>query len=489
MAGASPPGCRMASRTTLNAANLEGLGARRLAELLIEICAGNTAVRRRLRLELAAAESAEEVARVVRDRLATIGRSRASLDWRKRRDLAADLELHRKAIVERVADTAEALELMWQLTELANPTLARCDDMDGTLMGVFCAGVENLGAIAFDAATDPRKLADRAFEAAIRNHYGQYNDLVGVLAPALGQEGLERLKQRTIEYSKAPLARPAGGRRSTTEQQSSGTVDEDEFDKKVRRATARLILQAVADAEGDVDAFIAQHDEGARKVPVFAARIGRRLLAAGRAEEALEALDAAGRGGHSDPIWHEFDWEDARIDALETLGRRDEAQTMRWRCFELCLSETHLRAYLKRLPDFEDMEAEERALDHALGFEDRLEALSFLLAWPALDRASRLVIERTQDIDGAMHEVLVPAADALAAKYPLAATLVLRAMIEFTLGSGRSKRYDRAARQLTDCSALSSNVGDFGELETHEAFETRLRREHGRKESFWSLMG
>ena len=188
-------------------------------------------------------------------------------------------------------------------------------------------------------------------------------------------------------------------------------------------------------------------------------------------------------------MWREFDWEDARIDALEALGRRDEAQRMRWRCFELCLSEPHLRAYLKRLPDFEDMEAEERALDHALGFRDGLEALSFLVSWPALDRASRLVMERTQEIDGAMHEVLAPVADALAAKHPLAATLVLRAMIEFTLGSGRSKRYDRATRQLTDCSALWSNVGDFGEFETHEAFEARLRREHGRKESFWSRFG
>ena len=479
----------MASKTTFNAANLEGLGARRLAELLSDISAGNTAVRRRLRLELAAAESAEEVARVVRDRLARMSRSRASLDWRKRRDLAADLELHRKAIVERVTDTAEALQLMWQLTELANPTLARCDDMDGTVMGVFCAAVEDLGTIALDAATDPRRLADRAFEAATRNHYGQYNDLVGILSPALGQEGLEHLKQRTIEYSKAPLARPAGGDRGKTEQQSRRTVHEDEFSERGRRGTVRLILQAIADAEGDVDAFIAQHDEKARKVPVFAARIGRRLLAAGRAQEALEALDAAGRGGHSDPIWHEFDWEDARIDALEALGRRDEAQQMRWRCFELCLSEPHLRAYLKRLPDFEDLEAEERALGHALGFHDGLEALSFLVSWPALDRASRLVIERTQDIDGALHEVLAPAADALAAKHPLAATLVLRAMIEFTLGSGRSKRYDRAARQLTDCSALSSNVGDFGGIETHEAFEARLRREHGRKESFWRRFG
>ena len=43
----------MATKTTLNAKNLEALGTRRLAELLIEISTGSAAHKRRLRLELA----------------------------------------------------------------------------------------------------------------------------------------------------------------------------------------------------------------------------------------------------------------------------------------------------------------------------------------------------------------------------------------------------------------------------------------------------
>ena len=42
----------MVVKKTLNAKNLEALGAERLAELLIEISAGNAAAKRRLRLEL-----------------------------------------------------------------------------------------------------------------------------------------------------------------------------------------------------------------------------------------------------------------------------------------------------------------------------------------------------------------------------------------------------------------------------------------------------
>ena len=84
---AMPPGCDMASKKALNPRNLEALGAERPAELLIQISTGKSAARRLLRLELAGAEGTAELAREVRHRLATIGRSRAILDWRKARDL------------------------------------------------------------------------------------------------------------------------------------------------------------------------------------------------------------------------------------------------------------------------------------------------------------------------------------------------------------------------------------------------------------------
>jgi hypothetical protein len=64
----------LGSKKTLNAKNLEALGAERLAGLLIEISTGSAAAKRRLRLELAGAESPREVAKEVRKRLATITR-------------------------------------------------------------------------------------------------------------------------------------------------------------------------------------------------------------------------------------------------------------------------------------------------------------------------------------------------------------------------------------------------------------------------------
>ena len=481
----------MASKRTLNAANLEVLGARRLAELLVGIASGNRAARRRLRLELAADGGPEALADEMRERLATIGRARAFLDWRKRRDLAVDLEIHRETIAGRLAeaDAAEALELMWRLTELANPTRERCEDDEGKVIAVFRAAVADLGEIARAVgsdtrAADPLRLADRAFEAATGNRFGQYDDLIAVLAPALGREGLERLKARTIEFANEPKAKRAGRNRSPP---AGRVAEEDRIAEYERRHVVQAILRDVADAEGDVDAYIANCEAESRKVREVAAGIGSRLLKAGRAEEALAALKEAGSDCHG---WtpRDFDWEDARIDALEALGRADDAQRVRWGCFERSLSAPHLRAYLRGLPDFDDMEAEEKALDHVLGFSDGPEALSFLVSWPALSRASRLVLERLEDIQGAGDVILAPAADALSADHPLAATMVLRAMIEAILRRGWSKYYKRAARCLLDCAGLSSRIRDYGVHESHEAFETRLRREHGRKESFWSLL-
>jgi hypothetical protein len=52
----------MAGKRTLNAKNLQTLGAAALAELLIEVSAGNALIQRRLRLALAAAGGAEGAA-------------------------------------------------------------------------------------------------------------------------------------------------------------------------------------------------------------------------------------------------------------------------------------------------------------------------------------------------------------------------------------------------------------------------------------------
>jgi hypothetical protein len=477
----------MAVKKALNAKNLEALGAERLAELLIEISAGDAAAKRRLRLELAGTQSPAEVAREIRKRLTTIARSRSFVDWQNRRALVDDLETQRRAIVDQLAktDPAEALDLMWRFLALANSIFERCDDSSGTVIGIFHVAANDLAEIAKVANADPEKLADHAFEALIENNYCQYDDLISALSPALGQEGLERLKHRMIALSNEPAQKPPGKERRKIGWASSGPIYEDEIADQHRASVIRSALKDIADAQGDIDSFIAQYDDRTRKVPRIAAEIARRLLVAGRTEEAWRVIEAT---EHTRKGWPDFEWEDARIDALDALGHGKDAQAARWSCFERSLSASHLRAYLERLPDFDDVEAEGRALDYAQGYKGLLQALSFLVSWPALDRAASLVIKRAEELDGDHYEILTPAANALAGKHPLAATLLLRAMIDFSLDQGKSSRYGHAARHLLECGSIASSIQDFGRFETHEAYVDRLRAKHGKKSSFWSLV-
>jgi len=477
----------MASKKTLTTENLESLGARRLAELLMEIAEGDAATKRRLRLELTAREAPEALGAEVRKRLTQIARAGSFVDWHKMRDLTADLEAQRSAIIDKVAkhDAAEALDLMWRFMSLAKSVYGRCDDSNGIVGEVFSAACCDLGPLAQAAKPDPIALADRVFAGLNENDYGQYDGLIETLSSSLGAKGLNHLKERFIELSKTPVEVPPSNERKVIGWGSGGATYADEITARRRERITRFALQEIADAQGDVDSFIEQYDEKTRKVPGIAVEIAGRLLAAGRAEEALSTIDAA---KHRQPDWPDLDWEGARIDALEALGRGDEAQAARWSCFERTLSETHLRAYLKRLPDFDDIDAVERALDHAERHTSLLQALAFLVSWPALDRAARLVTRRAVELDGDHYEFLAPAAEALAAKHPLAATLALRAMITFTLTKARSKRYRHAARHLAECESLASAIKEFGTFETHAAFAARLKAEHGRKSGFWGLV-
>jgi len=482
----------LASKKTLNAKNLEELGAVRLAQLLMEVSTGNAAAKRRLRLELAGAQSPAEVAREIDKRLNTIRRSSSFVDWQKRKSLTDDLATQRHAIVEHVAqaDPGEGLALMWRFLGLANSVFDRCDDSSGTVSGIFHEAVEDLAAMAAQANIKSEALADTVYDALEQNHYGQYDDLISALASVLGEAGLKRLRKRIEKLAQKPIVKPADGERVEIGWSSRGAIYQDEIEGRRRESTVRLALMEIADAMGDVEGFIAQYDEQTRRAPRIAAEIADRLLAANRPLDALVILDNSQQNNSAGSRydWPDFRWIDSRIAVLEALGRGDEAQQMRWSCFERSLSAEHLRAYLKRLPDFDDIDAETRAFEHAENYSSVLGALSFLVSWPALDRAANLVIKQFEKIDGDHYEILSPAADALSAKYPLAASLVLRAMIDFTLIHARSKRYKHAARHFLECASLARQIPDYGELESHADYETKLRNLHGRKSGFWSMV-
>src|SRR5205085_2755356 len=215
--------------------------------------------------------------------------------WQGTKDLANDLDTQRRAIIEKVAkaDPKEALDLLWRLMALASSVFERCDDSNGRVIAVFHEACQNIGDVAQSANANPTALGDQAFDALTRNDYGQFDELISVLSPVLGQAGLEHLKRRMVDLSNQPVKKPAEKDRVKIGWSSSGPIYADEMAESSRVSTVRLALMNIADALGDVDAFVEQYDQKARKMPKIAAEIAQRLLSAGRVEEAWQAIEAA----------------------------------------------------------------------------------------------------------------------------------------------------------------------------------------------------
>jgi hypothetical protein len=476
----------LARKNSVTAENLAALGVERLAALLMDLGEADGAVRKRLVLALAERGGPANLIKAVDRRLTALANSYGEIAWEKEKAYAAEIDGLRRVITQSLApaDAPAAAERLGRLIRLAPAVLQRVDDSSGRFDGLFRAAVTDLGTVwGLIDGLDPEAMAAEALALIQDDHYGFCDDLIAEAAPALGSVGL------------AALARRAAAAIAELNDGSEAPV------RDGPRLGLLQVLSDVADARGDVDAFIAVQ---AKLANFDTAGIASRLIDAGRAAEALNWLDrSAGGPGHphgpgSPSADHAAafrprsqDWERTalRIMALEKLERRPEAQALRWRLFEENLSADVLRAYLRALPDFEDDAALDRAFAHAIRHPDALTALSFLIRWPNLALAAKLVLDRASELDGRDYPILNAAAGVLSDVHPLAATVIRRRMIDSTLERAASNAYVHAAQALAACQALEGEV-DWSQSTrpSHADYLAGLRARHGRKSGFWSLV-
>ena len=271
------------------------------------------------------------------------------------------------------------------------------------------------------------------------------------------------------------------------------------WQQQLRRDRVIRSRQAIADRRGDVDAFMAlEHERGTQRQDSLG--IAERLLAAGRTSEALEWVRRPARPGLRVMGWQDLgdgtggrDLRDlARIQLevriLEAMGDHEAAQALRWQTFEATLDAAMLRDYLAHLPDFAEFEALDRAFAHAATYPHQYTSLAFLLEWPRLDLAARLVLDHRETWDGRHYGALIPAAEALEDSYPAAATVLYRALIDNILSRARSPAYGHAARYLARLDMLADRIDPSPDLPDHDAYRTKLKLAHGRKTGVWSLV-
>lgn len=265
-----------------------------------------------------------------------------------------------------------------------------------------------------------------------------------------------------------------------------------------------MVRRLIADVLGNLDGLIALEE---KKHPNAQDTIGvaERLLEAGRAREALgwvrrektgglkylAAADLADGIGPRDALLRRRTHLEAKI--LEALGEKDAAQSLRWAAFDNSLDADTLREYIAALPDFEDFAALDRAFAHALASPRIHGALAFLVEWPRLDLAAKLVIARHAEWDGDQYYILPPVAEALEYDHPLGAVILYRVLLNDILARARSKAYPHAARYLAKLYALAAlkdaETERPADVVSHAHYRASLRKAHGRKSGLWALVG
>ncbi len=367
-----------ASQKKVTAENLAGLGVERLAEILVEVAETRTDLKRRLRMELAAGLGAAHFVPEIDKRLAALETSRGQVTWRQKPAFLRDLGAVRGLIADRLAsqEPDAALERMWRFLSTHCQTSARLREPDEAFETIYLDAAADLGRLL--ATHDPQLVGHALIDAAASSPKTWSRWVSHVLAS---------LPQRTARVALTlALARA---------QPSPGWL---------------VVLRHLADAAGDVEAYRATYSAGALATPPVSVEIARRYLAVGQTEAAGEALRLAapkpkgllGRLGAPD-----LDWESAWIDYLEASGQAASAQDVRWASFQRTLDLGRAKAFVGKFDDFDDVEAESRVFDYAAAYPNFEQGLGLLMAWPALARASRMILDRGGDakVDPELAEV------------------------------------------------------------------------------------
>ncbi|MCQ0090261.1 DUF6880 family protein [Roseovarius sp. M141] len=470
----------MARKPALSIDKLKDLGVAKLGQLVLDEAERNAGFRRQVKAALAGKSGPEAIAKLIDRRLSGLKRAKSFIDWDKAHALGDDLRSLTDTITSELGAAAPGLAIDRLLRFIATheQVFERVDDSLGRIQGVYYQAITATGDLAQRlTAPEADQLPEKIMSALGESTHGYLTDVTEAVAPHLPQDSLTRwdadLKGAITERQTEEAARESDGWfYSMTSQWSA-------------------MRQTIALARGDLDLLIALE---AKKKPHVqdTLTIATQLLEAGRTSEALDWVRKPGRrpfGPADDDLSPARVSLEARI--LEAVGDETAAQALRWRCFEARLSADILRDYLRKLPDFEDIETEERA--HAVALEKATPevALQFFLDWPRHDLAAKLIVMHAKHWDGGDWHILPKVAALLEHDYPLAATILYRALLDSILDRARSKAYGHGANYLEKLTLLAEEADSTrpGEIADHASYLAELKKRHPRKSGFWTRIG
>src|SRR5260370_3245683 len=160
---------------------VERLGARRLAEIVVNNCDRDEALRQTVRIALAASAPSDKLVKTLATEIDAVRASRHFYGYRESNVLAQELDRIRQGIAEYLlpAQPRAAAELLGRLIRLDANVYERADDSDGVIGDAIGEAVTDCGtARASDPGRDPELLAADAFGLLTTYVYGARGEAI-----------------------------------------------------------------------------------------------------------------------------------------------------------------------------------------------------------------------------------------------------------------------------------------------------------------------
>jgi tetratricopeptide (TPR) repeat protein len=355
--------------------------------------------------------------------------------------------------------------------------MGRIDDSGGYLHGVTSRVADLHHAACVAAQPDPRKLAVRLVEMALKSDWEWFLDAPERYADVLGEEGLAAYRDR-LEREWEALPQPRLG----------GTGFAERVDS--RRFVVTYLRESLARAGGSVDELVSvlAHDLSS---PYRFCRIADELEQAGREREALAWLE---RGLAAFPPAGDARLRSQTIRAYLRDGQIEDAVALAQRAFDgepRAATYAELRDAAGQLPDWPTRRA--AALDRLRGHAD--DCGSSPRFFPGLGRSEAVRAQLEEDeLEGAWRDAQEGGctdnlwrqlARQRRDSHPDDALAVYRRLIDHALTRSEVRAYKEVIELLREVDETLTPQGRRAELATDV---DRIRAEHHRRPRLMSML-
>ncbi|HBF29488.1 DUF6880 family protein [Rhizobium sp.] len=448
------------------------LGAEKLAEILLDEAAANKPLKLRLQAALAGEGGADKISVMIDKRLDQIEKSKTGMKAAKSRELAAELAGMVRTIHTELgaANGQAAAERMLRLVSMRLSIMHRLYERSARMEKMFDEASTAAVAL-FGALGEVQQVALVPLIEKIRSDdiHGEQGEIFAQLMQTLSAEAGMVWKALLAKVSEQSQSFPS----------------------------AVGLLQGLAFKQGDFKEM-ARLEE--RKPDMFqnSLDLARVLFDAEQFDDALTWVRRKPKGMHmiylngiraaAGPDYGARERTLLEADILDRLKRRDDAQKLRWEEFAQTFDVDVLRQYISKLDDFAEFDEMDRAMALVMKDKNIAKALLFLVQWPKLDLAAQFILDHANEWDARYCEPLADVSITLYEQFPVAATVLDRALLMDILKRGLSSAYELALALLAGLEVLAPKIEGDASLPSHEQFMRELRAKHGKKYAFWSMV-